>query len=282
MHEQISRGVVVDHLLNIARWKRNIDLPEGHGRKYTHRMAQQEIPLLSKIFKHSIDPVPVTLGGLAVALNVTVERLEPLVHGGWLRARSAGKLTSHSWIDAPTEAAMAWLRQWFQPVLEKPMFSRQDMAELLGVSIKEVLTVAAAHNVPVIYDPGLGHMFSVWAARNLLQKVLSGGREDSCRFDRQAILWNLLEGDPQRCGRMPKFDEQLEMEIDRVAHLEEPIRTTRSMALIGQFRDAKVIIDRGASLSSGQSQPAGPASESSANGNSQLIEACEKKFSGLI
>lgn len=223
------------------------------------------IPLLSQIFEppNAGDAPAMTMGNLAVALNVPLSRLEPLALHGWIKLRSAGPITSKSLITSPTEAAISWLRQWFQPVFAKPMFSRLDVAQLLDIDAKDVLELAAAHDVPVIYDPAMGHMFSVWATRNLLKKVLSGGREDSIRFDRIAMLWHLMEGDPQRVAEIPRFDEKLEQEIARVAQLAEPMRSTRSMALVSQFQDARAVL--GACDS-----PCEP-----------LVEACEKKLSTL-
>lgn len=243
-----------------------------------------KIPLLSQIFERQpCDPPLITLANLSTSLNVPIDRLEPLCAYGWLKLKqgSVGKITSQSYVEAPTEAALKWLRQWFQPLWDKPMFSIQDMAQLLGVDAKVVLEMAAAHDVPVVYDPGFGHMFSIWSARSLLGKVLSGGRQDSGRFDRQAMIWHLLEGDPRRLSQLPSFDEQLEREIERVAKLDEPARTTRSMDLIEQFHDAKIIVSA-ERLSSEPSQPDSLAGESSCSANAQLLSTCEQKFSVLL
>jgi hypothetical protein len=237
----------------------------------------QKIPLLSQIFEQEGEPSLITLANLSQSLNVPIDRLEPLCEHGWIKLRSQGKITSQSYVEAPSGAALRWMRQWFQPLWDKPMFSQQDMAQLLNVEAKLVLEVAAAHDAPVIYDPGFGHMFSVWSAKTLLAKMLGGGRVDS-RFDRQAMIWNLLDGDPRRVGELPKFDEQLEIEIERVAKLEEPMRSMRSMALVDQFRDAQIILESAEHLSCEQSRPELPACESSPIANAQMISACEQKL----
>jgi hypothetical protein len=156
------------------------------------------------------------------------------------------------------------------------------MAALLNVAVKDVLVMAARHDVPVIYDEGLGHMFSVLSAKTLMVKMLSGGHQSVGRFDRQAMIWRLLEGDPARVGELPPFDKELEKEIERVAQLDEPMRSARSMALVDQFRDVKIILESAESLSSGPSRPRSPDDASSCSVNAQLLSACEQKFSALL
>lgn len=250
-------------------------------------------PLLRDVFEQAGEDAPrITLGNLAVSLNVPVGRLGPLVREGWLKRIAEGdaKLTTGTLLVAPSDAALKWLRQWFQPVLAKPLFSQLDMAELLGVTSAQVIEIAAAHDIPVVWDPALGHTYSMWSARQLLIRVISGRKEVGTRFDRQAFLWNLMEGDSSRMAEIPAYNELLEDEIERVAALAEPQRSLRAQGLRDHFRDASSVLDAAGvvggdritcaeSLSFGQSQPAGPACESSPNGSESLSQACARIFS---
>jgi hypothetical protein len=203
----------------------------------------QAIPLLRDIFVDDSPRPAITLGQLAKSLNVSTERLLPLVRDGFIKAQSSSPWSSQSLVESPPEAALTWLRQWFMPVTAKPMFSLVDMADLLGVRPpRQVLVIAAAHNIPVTYDSTLGHMFSIWAAKSLLTKTLeSKPSADSKRWDRQALLWKILEGDPARIAEPPTFKRKLEEEIERVAGLPEGERVVRVRSLIQAFRDVSKI-----------------------------------------
>jgi hypothetical protein len=227
------------------------------------------------------ESVSITLGNLAVSLNAPMGRLEALVEGGWIHRVSSGQLTSQSLVQMPPPEALKWLRQWLQPVYAKPMFTQLDMAELLGVTSAQVIELAAAHDIPVIWDPHLGHLYSMWSAKQLLIRVLSGRKEVGTRFDRQAFLWNLMDGDPARAAELPAYDELLENEIERVAQLPEPQRSLRSAALRDHFRDASAVLTSATSgsLSSEQSRPAQHASEASDCQNETPLQACERVFS---
>ena len=246
------------------------------------------IPLLSKIFEAEPgEPVVVTVGSLAKSLNVTMDRLQPIIRDGWIRAVSSGPITSQFQVQSPPPEALKWLIQWFQPATAKPLFSKQDMADLLNVPISQVLPIAAAHDIPVVYDSVLGHVWSIWAAKQMLLRLLSGGRGVQ-RFDRIALFWTLMEGDPKRISRVPTFDQALEDEIERVAQLDEPMRSARSISLMEQFRDARTVIEaaettgRAGRLSCEPLLPESPACESSPSANVQQREAWMKKFYDLI
>ena len=209
--------------------------------------------------------------------------------------------TSQTFVHAPPQPALLWLQQWFQPARAKLLFSRADVAELTDLTEKAVTKLAAVCRIPVSYEPALGGLvFSAWAVKRLLMAEASGGvaavETDSQRFDRQALLWMLLERDPKRALAPPSFDEALEQELSRVAALPEPARTLRSMALWEQWQDARLLADTisrgdlarssspdasGADLSFSRSRPARRASASSETLNAQRVSRIERKFSSL-
>lgn len=149
-------------------------------------------------------------------------------------------ITSSTVLDAPPEAAVVWMRNWFLPCQAKPLFSVENVAELLGVQIREVLPAAAAHDVPVHRDPALGFCFSIWATRQLLLRSVRA-RDHATRFDRQAILWRLLEQDPEKAAQPPVFQEAWEKELARVAKLPEPTRGLRTVELMEALHDAEML-----------------------------------------
>jgi hypothetical protein len=182
---------------------------------------------LQEAFSES-GPATISLATLATSLNVLVARLLPLV-GTHLQQASPSAVTSATLVHTPSPAALIWMRQWFMPAHEKLLFSREDLAGLLDVPAKEVLRLAAEHAIPTVYDDGFGWMFSAWAARTLLVKSLAGRAEmQTQRFDKIALLWFLLEKDP---NSMPRFTERFEEELGRISELEEPARSLRSLEL---------------------------------------------------
>ena len=187
------------------------------------------IPLLRDILPGPDPRPPMPLALLAKELNVPISKLLPLVEQGYLRT-----IDSQT-VEAPPPAGLLWLRQWFQPVQAKPLFSQSDIAALLEVEESAIPSLLAAHDIPTCHDPALGLTVSLWGARRLLLEVLSTG----ARFDRQALLWFLV-GDP--ASTCPPFDQRVEDEIQRVAKLPEPARSIRREALLEQWADAKAVV----------------------------------------
>lgn len=122
----------------------------------------------------------------------------------------------------------------FMLAQDKPLFTLQDVSELLGVKRAEVLRLARRFNVSVA-----NAMFSAWQVRQLIVG-LQTGKTEGVRFDRCALVWQLLRhrDDPLE---PPTFQEAWEQEIARVAQLPEPARTLRSQALWGQMADAQSV-----------------------------------------
>lgn len=229
-------------------------------------MNPVEIPLLRDILLQQngqLDPAPlppITLGMLAKELNVPIVRISMLVEGGWLH-RAAGHeqdpLTSSLLLRCPPPTALSWLRQFFLPPQAKPLFTAGDILGLLeeagvgeGVEMEDVARLAAGYGIPCQYDPALGGdtglLLSWQSARKLVLEVLAGGRRgewEGRRYDRQAVLWFLLQQDPAQALHPPSFIEQLEEEVARVANLPEPQRTIRAEMLLEQWKDAREVVN---------------------------------------
>lgn len=192
------------------------------------------IPLLKDILPGPEPRPPMPIALLARELNVPVSRVLPLIDEGYIRR--VGPET----VEAPQPAGLAWLRSWFQPAQAKPLFSKKDIADLLEIEESAVPRLLAAHDIQAVYDPALGLAVSAWGTRRLLMEVLSKGP----RFDRQALLWFLIGNPIDAC---PPFDEMIEQEIERIAQLPEPTRSTRKEALLKQWQDAEAVAGVGCS-----------------------------------
>lgn len=197
----------------------------------------------------AIDGLPapeITLGALAVSLNVPTMRLRPLAEHGYLTITKPSSLLSGIVVLMPPQRAVRWLRQWFQPARAKTLFSAADIADLLNLPQREVVKLAARFDLPTSYEAALGGLlWSTWSVKRMLAAV-SGQAVPAAlgmRFDRQAMLHAVLETDPARALRPPTYSDALEAEIARVAALPPTERALRSAALWGQWLDAKAVAE---------------------------------------
>lgn len=224
----------------------------------------QDIPLLRDILQQQGGELdlptrpPITLAMLAKELNVIVGRLVPLVEFGWLAlvdGQIAASISPSILIQCPSPAAITWLRQFFLPPQAKPIFTIEDVQGLLAeagvdLPLDDIARLVTDYGIPCQFDPGLGGksgrglLLSWQSARKLVLEVLTGGRRqewNQVRYDRQAMLWFLLQRDPSLASRPPDFQEKLEEEISRIANLPEPQRSIRAATLLEQWEDAKAV-----------------------------------------
>lgn len=207
----------------------------------------------------------ISLGTLARSLNCLVASLIPLAEHGWLKLTTPPPtpITSQSFVEVVPEAAVVWLKSWLQPAQAKPLWSARDLAALIDCTPRDIEKAAAATGIPVVFEPALGGLvFSCWAARQVVQQVVTGraDRPQAARFDRAAMLWMILQEDPDRVLEPPpvSYSTALDTEIERVATLPEPERGLRAASLVQQFEDARRVVE--ASRSSAQ-----PGAQSSAH-----------------
>jgi hypothetical protein len=198
---------------------------------------------------------PVPLASLATTLGVPVTRLIPLVSQGYLRAVDPPAPappvlpvpSGHTLISPPNPRALLWLRNWFQPAHAKLLFSLADAAALLEITVPDALILAESHQIPLMHDPALGFMLSTRAMKGLILKALGSrlgrvGDPEGVRFDRVSMIWAMMKGDPAEALRPPRYSEELERELQRVAKLTEPTRTQRMHELWDALRDCAELV----------------------------------------
>lgn len=197
----------------------------------------------------AIDGLPapeITLSALAISLNVPVARLLPLASAGYLTITKPSSTPAHCVVLAPPQRAVRWLRQWFLPARAKTLFSAADIAELLNLPARDVLRLAARFDVPTTFDSALGGLlWSTYAVRMMFRAISGLPEEERLvpRFDRQAMIHALLEGNPAKELSPPKYTDALEQEIKRVAQLPEDLRRIRAAQLWDQWLDARVVAE---------------------------------------
>lgn len=177
---------------------------------------------------------------LAAQLGTTVDRLTPLLEFGYLTRLPDGS------IEPPPESAMHWLRGMFAPIYLRPMLELEQAAEVMGVSLGELRTVALDHNIQLHSDPAFGFLISVVGFHRLHRALIRSRRP--MRFDRQAMMGILaiirqIEIPTAEKGFTLPYHERLEIEIRRICRLPEPERTARACAFYEAYMDAKTMTD---------------------------------------
>ena len=129
---------------------------------------------------------------------------------------------------------------------ERPLFTRAEVAELLEVPVLDVLKLAAAYDIGWVQSTtGIGPQFSARAVKQMIRATLTmhnnNGESGLARFDRAALVWYMLEDQPNRSTAPPVYKQRFEQELTRVAKLDEPARTLRIAELQAAWKDAKVI-----------------------------------------
>lgn len=208
-------------------------------------MAELHGITLRELFVGTEELPSITIGTLAKSLNVPVAKLVPLVKEGYLLAMSSGDITAASYVEGISVDAVNWLRHWFMPARNKPLFNLEDVAELINANGRKVMKLAASEGLPVMFDPAFGHMFSAMTVKKLMMLKEGKRQRGANRFDRQALLWRIMEGDPEQAVKMPSFKQSMEDEIERIGSLDEPARGIRSRALLASMREVKTIVDSG-------------------------------------
>lgn len=139
---------------------------------------------------------------------------------------------------------------------ERPLFTRAEVAELLAIPVTAVLKLAAAYNIGWVQtSTGTGPQFSAKAVKQMIRASLATGATTTpratananepdptlSRFDRAALTWFMLEGQPTRAATIPAYRQRFEQELARVAKLAEPARSIRIAELQSAWKDAKGI-----------------------------------------
>lgn len=191
-------------------------------------------------------PVPqseqVSVVALAKELHVDPPRVQALIDRGYLRVMFPGMTVESTLVARPLPAAFAWLQSMFAPLRMRPMYPVAEVARLLGQPVKDLRGFCVHYNLPLHDDPIFGELISLATVHKVLDAIHSDRLQ--VRFDSQAMLFAMakrykLPGLSQRRS----FSYQLEKEISRLCHVQEPDRTIRAAALYHAYMGAKNIKD---------------------------------------
>jgi hypothetical protein len=179
----------------------------------------------------------VPLGELASKLGVEPKRLLPAIEHGYLKVVSLNPPTVYE----PPPAAMDWLRLMFQPLTLRPFVSSEMVGELEGLSAQSVRRLCLDYGIPIYSDPVFGELMSISAFYRFHQQMHS--HRAPSRFDRQAMLWTLLhqQTDWRETIKPPRFSKRLELEIRRIANLDEPARTDAALRLWNAWSETRKV-----------------------------------------
>jgi hypothetical protein len=181
---------------------------------------------------------PITIADLAQLIDAPVEKLQPLVEHKYLRVVVRKEPFERTVVACPGERATEWLRNMFQPVKMRPLIPLREVGKLWKVTENHILKMCRTYNIPVHSDPVFGHLMSFGALKSYSRARMKYFKPKG--FSRAELLrYFLSEIEGDRWKDPPPYSKRLELEIKRIAHLPNPQRTLRALALIEAFREAR-------------------------------------------
>lgn len=181
----------------------------------------------------------VPLGELANSLGVDVKRILPALEHGYLKLVTADPPAVYE----PPPAAMDWLRVMYQPLTLRPFLSSAMVGELEGITAFAVRRLCLDYNIPIYSDPVFGELMSISAYYRFHQQMHS--QRDPSRFDRQGMLWAMMHtvapDEWRRDVKPPRFSRRIELEVRRIAALQEPARTDAALRLWTAWSDTQKV-----------------------------------------
>lgn len=143
----------------------------------------------------------------------------------------------------PAAAAMDWLRTMFMPLPMRPFLPASMVCDLLDCDLRDFRRLCVLYDIPLHSDPVFGELMGIAAFHRFFTALYHF--RDPARFDRQAMLsmlHNKYSGPDKAIPVLP-YERRLDVEIRRIAKLEEPMRFERAMALMEAMEDAKTLAD---------------------------------------
>lgn len=179
----------------------------------------------------------IPLADLAKSLGVEVKRLLPALEHGYLKLVSADP----PMVYEPPPAAIEWLRIMFLPLAMRPFLSSEMVGKLEGLSAESVRRLCLDYGIPIYSDPVFGELMSI-SSFYRFHEQMHHQREPS-RFDRQAMLWALMHqmNEWRENVKPPSFSKRVEIEIRRIADLEEPARTDAVLRFWEAWKDGETV-----------------------------------------
>ena len=177
----------------------------------------------------------IALSELAKSLGVEPKRLLPAIEHGYLKLVTADPPTVYE----PPPAAIEWLRVMFQPLVLRPFLSSAMVGELEGLAPESVRRLCLDYGIPIYSDPVFGELMSISAFYRFHQQMHS--HRAPSRFDRQALLWTLMHGQTEWAANVkpPRFSRKIELEVRRIANLDEPAKTDAALRLWEAWKEGQ-------------------------------------------
>jgi hypothetical protein len=184
----------------------------------------------------------ISVANLAHLIEAPVEKLRPLVEHKYLRVVMAKEEFERTVVARPGQRATDWLKMMFQPLKMRPLIPLREVGKLWKVTENHVLGICRAYRIPVHSDPEFGNLTSFNGLKSFARARMKYHKPKGyARASLLAYFLSQIEGMRWR-DDLP-YGRKLDLEIHRVAHLPQPWRTIRSVALIEGFRDAKTVTE---------------------------------------
>jgi len=185
---------------------------------------------------------PITIADLAQLIEAPVEKLRPLVEHKYLRMVIAKEPFERTVVACPGQRATEWLKMMFAPLKMRPLIPLREVAKLWEVTERHILRICKAYRIPVYSDPEFGHLMSFNGLKSYARARMKYYKPKA--YDRASLLrYFLSQIEGVRWKHPLPYSDKLDREINRIAHLPQPWRTIRAMALYEAFRDARTVTE---------------------------------------
>lgn len=182
----------------------------------------------------------ISLLALAKELRVEPNRLPPLIIHSYLKLVESGPTPDECLVEKPPPAAMQWLKGMFAPLKKKPIIPTVDAAAILRISPARLRRYLVHYNISAQADPVFGEVLTIHQLATLYKNLYD--TRNPLRTDRQHIL-TFLTGFVGVRLTPRKYSDRMCNEINRIAKLDEPLRTAQARALVEAWQDAKSVTD---------------------------------------
>lgn len=198
---------------------------------------------------------PITVRDLAQRIEGSVDDVKRLIDFKYLTVVMEKTDPEQTVLSCPGEEGIRWLRNMVQPIHLVPFIKLDDVHRLIRKQqgrmsrkkpVERTRRVCLAYQIPLFLDPVYGELLTIEGFAELAYHI--GVYRNPVRNDRVTMLsflMNALTEDERTKERYVRLKiprrgtKRLNLEIARIARLEEPERTFMAQSLYECWKDSR-------------------------------------------
>jgi hypothetical protein len=185
----------------------------------------------------------VTIRRLAWRSQIRVPLFHTLVDQGILEVVERKKPFALTIVKQPTPPRMEWIKQMMKSLNMRPLIRLAELAKMLNMKADDLRERCESKGLKFPYYPSYRELLSPRDVGRVLRAGIVPKASGQWRFDRMSLVQFLTgtEWGQQMKYQVLPYSAYLEREVKRIAHLKEPDRTFRAVALFESLNDAKTL-----------------------------------------